>query len=204
MPRKTQRPHDPAAGTAARLQRLARAEAEERLSSSAPPETWGVAEAPLALPANAAVTTARDGRGRVAHAHRSDVFERLHGRGALSDAGLAAARRLERDVGLRAGRFRPASLVLVDSQGSAAGATERMVEAGRRVEAALATLGARQAALLRALVEPPMLRGELVDWRAATLRETGEKTPHGQATAVRLACEDLASTYKSLDRAPRR
>ena len=200
MSRRTHRPFDPATASAsARLVRLAAAEADARLTACAP-EAWGVAEAPLALTANREVTAVRDARGRVAHAHRTDVFETLHARGGLSDGQLAAARRLEQDVGLRAGLFRPASLVLVDSQGCAEGASQRMVDAGRRVDAALGRLGARQAALLRALVEPPMQQGRLVVWREAVRHATGETTPHGQAALVRAACDDLMSAYQTVDR----
>ena len=89
---------------AARLKRLEEAAAAAR-AEAADPARWGVDPAALALPAQAEVAAVRDHRGRVAHAHRTDVFERLHGRGGLSDGQLAAVRRLARDMGLRAGLF---------------------------------------------------------------------------------------------------
>ena len=204
MARRTTAPFDPAAHAAARLARLEQARAIDR-ADAAHPDRWGVATEALALPAHREVAAVRDGRGRVAHAHRSDVFERLHERGSLSDAQLAAVRRLEQDVGLRAGLFRPpADLVKVDAQARTEGATQRMLEAGRRVDAALAASGPRCALLLRALVEPGVLRGASVDWREVVARETGERNPHAQAARVRTACDNLMLAYQALDHARRR
>ncbi len=202
-----QTPFNPAAAAAERLKRLdkqAHAAAAER-ADAATPERWGVAAAALALPANAGVEAVRDGRGRVAHAHRTDVFERLHERGGLSDGQLSAARRLEQDIGLRAGLFRPpADLVKVDAQARVEGATQRMLEAGRRVDAALIAAGPRCAALLRALIEPAVLAGRSVEWRAVVARETAETNPPVQAARVRTACDNLMLAYQAADRTPRR
>ena len=197
-----QTPFNPAAHAAERLKRLdkqAQVLAAER-ADAANPERWGVAANALALPANRSVEAGRDGRGRVAHAHRTDVFERLHERGSLSDGQLAAVRRLEQDIGLRAGLFRPpAALVKVDAQARVEGATQRMLEAGRRVDSALAASGPRCALLLRALVEPGVLKGAAVDWREVTARETAETNPHAQAARVRTACDNLMLAYQAID-----
>ncbi len=199
---KTTRPYNPAAAQAERLKRLdkqAQADATER-ADAATPERWGVAADALTLPANAAVAAVRDGRGRVSYAHRTDVFERLHERGSLSDGQLTAVRRLEQDVGARAGLFRPPSdLVKVDAQARPGGATERMLEAGRRVDAALAAAGPRCALLLRALVEPGVLAGRSLAWREVVARETAETNPHAQAARVRTACDNLMLAYQALD-----
>ena len=201
-----QTPFNPAAAAAERLKRLdkqAQAEAAER-ADAAVPDRWGVAGETLALPANRAVEAVRDGRGRVAHAHRTDVFERLHERGSLSDGQLSAVRRLEQDIGVRAGLFRPpADLVKVDAQARVEGATQRMLEAGRRVDTALAATGPRCAFLLRALVEPGVLKGASVDWREVTARETAETNPHAQAARVRTACDNLMLAYQAIDHARR-
>ncbi len=206
MGRRTNRPFDPAAAERTRQARLmqdAQARARAR-ADDARPQAWGVAAAPLALPANRDVQAARDGRGRVVHAHRADVFEILHARGGLAEAELKAARRLEADMGLRAGLFRPGEAwVRVDAQGCSEGVTQRMVDAGRRVEAALAAVGPRQALLLRALVEPAMTRGAGIDWREVVARETREDNPHVQAAMVRSACDNLALAYRAIDAAPR-
>ena len=197
------RPHNPAAAMAARLLRLEQAVAAER-AEAADPARWGVDASALALPAQAEVTAVRDGRGRIAHAHRADVFERLHGRGGLSDGQLAAVRRLVRDMGVRAGLFRASpDLVKVDAQAKSDGATQRMLEAGRRVDAALAAAGLGSARLLRALVEPAAAAGQ-GDWREAVVRETGETNPHAQAALVRSACDNLRLAYQALDRDGRR
>ena len=204
MGRQPQRPFNPAAAAAERLARLEQARAAAR-ADAVHPERWGVAAEPLALPAQGDVAAQRDGRGRVSHAHRTDVFERLHERGSLSDGQLAAVRRLERDIGLRAGLFRmPADLVKVDAQARTEGATQRMLEAGRRVDAALAATGPRCAILLRALVEPAVLKGAAVDWREVVARETAEQNPHAQAARVRTACDNLMLAYQALDHARRR
>ena len=202
-----QTPFNPAAHAAERLKRLdkqAQAAAAER-ADAATPERWGVAAAALALPANREVEAVRDGRGRVAHAHRADVFERLHERGSLSDGQLCAVRRLEQDIGVRAGLFRPpADLVKVDAQARVEGASQRMLEAGRRVDTALAAAGPRCALLLRALVEPGVMKGVAVDWREVVARETAETNPHAQAARVRTACDNLMLAYQAIDHARRR
>ena len=201
-----QTPFNPAAHAAERLKRLdkqAQALARDRADAAAP-DRWGVAAEALALPANQAVEAVRDGRGRVAHAHRTDVFERLHERGSLSDGQLAAVRRLEQDIGARAGLFRaPADLIKVDAQAKVEGATQRMLEAGRRVDAALAASGPRCALLLRALVEPAILAGRSLDWREVVVRQTAETNPHAQASRVRTACDNLMLAYQALDHARR-
>ncbi len=206
MSRQTNRPFNPAAAAAERLKRLdkqAQAEAAER-ADAATPDRWGVAADALRLASNASVAAVRDSRGRVAHAHRTDVFERLHERGSLSAGQLAAVRRLEQDIGLRAGLFRSATdLVKVDAQAKVDGATQRMLEAGRRVDSALAASGPRCALLLRALVEPGVLKGAMVDWREVTARETAETNPHAQAARVRTACDNLMLAYQALDHARR-
>ena len=197
-------PYNPAAASSARLVRLEQAAALER-AQAADPRGWGVDAEALALPANRAVATVRDGRGRVSHAHRTDVFERLHERGSLSHGQLAAARRLERDMGLRAGLFRPPSdLVKVDAQAKTEGATQRMLEAGQRVESALSASGPRCALLLRALIERPAVQGQLVDWREVVARETAETNPHAQAAVVRTACDNLMLAYQAVCQAARR
>jgi hypothetical protein len=201
------KPFDPATAERQRQTRLTR-EGEARAKTRTDdgrPQTWGLAQGSLALPANQAVQTACDGRGKVVAAYRADVFDILHGRGALSDTELAAARRLETDMGLRVGLFRPSNLyVLVDDQGAVEGATQRMLEAGARVEQALAAVGPRQAVLLRSLVEPAIIHGRVVDWRAVVARETGETNPHVQAAMVRSACDNLALAYRAIDNPPRR
>jgi hypothetical protein len=209
MPKTPSRSYDPARAERerqarlerARLDKAVRAAETERAEGRAPPPRGGGA----AAPAHAEVEARRDGRGRIAHAHRTDVFERLHARGGLSDTELAAARRLARDMALRAGLLRPPSdLVKVDAQARTEGATQRMLEAGRRVDTALAAAGPGSARLLRAVVEPAATTASAgEDWRAAVARETGETNPHAQAARLRAACENLALAYLALDRGRR-
>jgi hypothetical protein len=197
MGRKNQKPFNPAAGIRPRRPELDPTE-------NARPETWGVALAPLNLPANADVAARTDGRGRVQYAHRVDVFEALHARGGLNDAELAAARRLEQDMGQRAGLFRPeASLIYVDAQGTSEGVTQKIVEAGRRVDQALSLVGPRQALLLRALIEPAVTKGVLTAWRTVVEQETRETNPVVQSPLVRSALDNLALGYQALDALPK-
>jgi hypothetical protein len=206
MGKTTSKPYDPAAAERRRQSRLTR-EGEARAQDKSDrirPETWGVAAHALSLPANQDVAAVRDHRGRVINAHRTDVFERLHARGGLSDAQLAAARRLETDMCLRARLFRQADpYLLVDCRGGVEGATQLMIEAGERVERALAAIGPRQAVMLRALIEPGV-HGRPVAWREVVARETAETNPHVQAAMVRCACDNLALAYQALDADPRR
>ena len=88
----------------------------------------------------------------------------------------------------------------VDAQAKVEGATQRMLEAGRRVDAALASAGLGSARLLRAMLEPAVTGVAGLDWREAVVRETGEQNPHAQAAAVRGACENLRLAYGAPDR----
>jgi hypothetical protein len=203
MPKRPTQVFDPAAAMAERLRRLEATASAERADAGSP-ERWGVAGEALALPAQADVEALRDARGQVTRAHRVDAFERLHDRGALGAELLAAVRRLERDIGERAGLFRAGlDLVKVDAQAKAEGATQRMLAAGARAEAVLAACGPRSARLLRALIEPALLAGRTVDWRETVARETGEANPHAQAAALRAACDNLLLAYRDIDRTGR-
>jgi hypothetical protein len=202
MAKRTQ-PTNPAALAAERLRRLEEA-ADAARADDAHPDRWGVAADQLALERHADVAATRDARGRIAHAHRADVFERMHERGSLSPAQLVAVRRLERDMGVRQGAYwAPVDLLRVDKSTRPEGATERMLEAGARVEAVLAASGARSALLLRALLEPTVYRGESALWREAVRLHTGEDNLVAQAAVVRAACDNLQLAYQDLDRAGR-
>ncbi|MGI9169766.1 MAG: hypothetical protein ACR2FH_06245, partial [Caulobacteraceae bacterium] len=91
--RKSARPSDPAAIAHRRAVERARERLIER-----DPAQWGINAAALDLAANADVEARPDPAGRAARIRRQDVFDRLRGRGALSQAALDAVRRLQGDI----------------------------------------------------------------------------------------------------------
>jgi hypothetical protein len=195
MARKRARPSDPLA--------LAKARAEAR-RDAAIPATWGLDAAALSLPANAAVVTTFDLARRPTRARRSDVFDLLLARGRLSQRAFDAVRRLERDIALLhrgsagVGGYEPR----VDRARSADAFNDVRLDAGRRIEAALALAGPASANLLRALLEEAPAQG--CDWRAVIERHCGERLADAQGAVLRLACENLAGAYGLIDQARRR
>jgi hypothetical protein len=198
--RRRVKPADPQAIILRRAQE--RAAAREAVKH---PDRWGVSEDNLTLPTAQSLEARRDGRGRVFHAYRSDVFDLLKGRGGLSDAQHEAARRLERDVAARAGLSGAEGLLtVIDSSGSREAVTQRMVDAGRRVDKVLARCGPSSCTLLRGLVEPMVLEGAIIMWRVVVERITGEGRAEVQAALVRRACVDLDEAYRAMDAMPAR
>lgn len=195
--RRGARPADPIAIA------LRRAEARAR---EAKPETWGLDGGALRLPANQAVSLARDAAGRTVRARRQDVFDSLAGRGRLGPEALAAVRRLQADIaslhrtGLGCSDWRPK----VDGGADPQQFVEAQLRAGRRLEAALSRSGAASARLLMALCEPEAALGQAAPWRDVVARIAGESLPDAQGALVRMACENLAAAYDALDRERRR
>src|SRR6185436_1189670 len=72
----------------------------EALAREREPQTWGADAEALRLPANAAVAVQKDLRGKIARARRRDVFELFRARGALSQNGHDAVRRLQDDIAI--------------------------------------------------------------------------------------------------------
>ena len=197
MGRRRAKPADPMA--------LAEARAEARRKARAP-ETWGLDAEALGLPANAAVTTAFDLAGRPTRARRQDVFDLLLGRGRLSQGAFDAVRRLQADMALL--HRGPAGVAgyepRVDRARSGDTFSDLRLDAGRRIEAALALAGVASAHLLRAVCEPGATLAEGGDWRAVVERECGERLADAQGAVLRLACENLAGAYGLIDRDRRR
>lgn len=184
----------------------ARERAQER-EDRKDPAKWGVDPSALSLPAQADVEGRLDQRGRVFHAYRSDVFDLLFGRKALSEAQHRAARRLEEDVAERAGLNGPEAGFQVIDCGSSpswsrAAVTSGMVEAGRRVDEILSLSGPSSSKLLMELVVPMVQRGTIIAWRGVVERVTKESREEVQSAMVRRACDDLAEAYKTFDARP--
>jgi len=197
---KTRRSKAPASPEAiARLRAAARA-------AAADPATWGVDAKALHLASQSDVAARLGPRGEVTRAHRLDVFDRLHARGALSDIAVGAVRRLQEDMaklhrtGLGVRDFAPR----VDVRARPGFFAETRLLAGQRVQAALDLAGPVSARLLRGLCETPAILGQNLDWRVVVEIETGERLPDAQGAALRAATENLAGAYRLIDQARRR
>jgi hypothetical protein len=188
-------------GRAANPIDIARRRAEER-ARDRDPANWGVAERTLLLAVNAEVETRLDPAGRVVRVRRQDVFDMLHGRGRLTPGALAAVRRLQDDIAClhRTALGGVDYLPRVDRSPNPQDFNDARRRAGARIEAALAIAGASSARLLAALCEPDVVLGRAADWRGVVERETGESLADAQGAALRMACENLAGAYRTIDR----
>lgn len=142
------------------------------------------------LASNATVQVRRNGQRQTLSARRLDVFDML--RKELIIGAFDAVRRLETDLAIERGehdRGRPDERVDGYRPGDR---TDDMLAAKARVIATRAAIGALDGALIIALLEAPLDR----DWRETVLKVTGERNPVAQATAVRMACANLALAYR--------
>ncbi len=174
--------------------------------ASADPANWGVNAEALSLPSQVGVVHGRGARGEVTRARRTDVFERLLARGALSVRGVLAVRRLQDDMAAwhRSGLGLSARLEAPSQGGARPGVmAEACLAAGARVRAALGLAGPASAGLLGALCETGAVRGLELDWREVVLAQTGERLADAQTAVLRAATENLAGAYALLDRRPR-
>lgn len=178
--------------------RLAR-DREERKD----PTKWGVSAEILTLASareDVDVVVDSQRRGRIVHAKRSDAFSLI----TMSPEQERAAKRYWRDWCHRAGVMTedPHNLELVDrSPGLAPGQqlTQRMLDAGGRLDDAHAMIGRADVQLLRGLVEPLVMQGQLHVWRVVVQKLTGETERHAQAAKVRSAVENLRLAYDDVD-----
>lgn len=206
MARHKRTPHDPAKAAAqkaaAKEARDLAAKADAKLRETNP-ERWGetrLTKTEIAAYDRHDVEYGVDPRGRLKHARKADCFHQLHSKGALTDEQLAAIRRLEADMIMRAGYGASApTLDKVDRSGDAAAITDTMVDAGKRVDDALALVGPPSSRVLKALVEPGV-ECQNVDWRAVVQIITGESNDRAQAAVVRLASQSLADIYPDVEK----
>ena len=217
--RRGRGPSSPEEVAEARRLREARARAAAR-AAERNPASWGVEPGQLALQAandaaaepDAALRgfgILKDKGGRARQALRSDVFDLLHARGGLSGEEHRAARRLHRDVEIRA-RAGPRlaqarSLEAGEGAGGGGGGApdpvDRAIDAADRVDEVLAAVGRADAALLLALAEA-LASGAIRPWRAVVLLVTGERDADRQPARVQGACANLRAAYDWLDREP--
>lgn len=163
-------------------------------------EAVGLSASAAALPSNDTVEVRREGRRHAEGARRLDAFEAL--RDSLSPGAYDAARRLERDLAIRAGEHdRGRSMLRVDCD-AGRDRTDEMLAAGQRARMALDRLGRRDGLLLVELIRPgPTVQLTCPTWRAVVAHVTGETNDRGQAAIVRNVCANLAEAYQARGRA---
>lgn len=140
-----------------------------------------------------------DAAGRILSAMRRNAFAALLRAGALSQNQHDAALRLMADWAIWKGLDgRPDPLVRVDGGTSAAElVSDRMLAAGRRVEAALADVGRADRRLLQALIAEAVETDRPKPWRSTVLRVTGETREKEQREKVVNALENLRLWYEA-------
>ena len=205
MSRKTKRARTPAQ-IAAELERARERraqEAAEQRSAAKDPKKWGIDMQELE---RQGVEVTASVRGGQAAAHRKDIFSRMLDGRLLSVAAFDAIRRLEADTTERRPPSGGSTGERVSSSGAKDVLSQRMLEAGRRVDAALGLIGRRDAAFLRELLEPHQVElGPPAErWRQVVRVMLGETQANAQAAALRSAVENLAWAYRELDNMPRR
>lgn len=185
------------------MMRAAERRARER-ATDAQPASWGIAPGFFELPANDDVDVRiQGGRGAVVRPRRrSDAFQILHASGSLSGSEYGASQRYWADWCARCGVIERETLRLevIQASGAADGATQGMIDAGKRVAQAHRHVGRATAQLLQALVEPLVARGEIRVWRELVRHATGASERHAQAALVVQACRDLVYAYDDIDR----
>jgi hypothetical protein len=149
------------------------------------------------------VRTGKDGaRQRVLSAERADPFTNIWRAGGIDTGQFSAAQRLLRDVMLANG-VREAETWRADPRPDAGLrgelVSQPMIDAGRRVADALATVGIRDRRVLEAFARA-MARGDAPPWRALVEAETGVTEKHRQGQVIEDVIENLRLGYDALDR----
>lgn len=182
--------------------RAAQRRAEEKIAMRNP-ENWGADGKALARQPDVRIVPGA--RGKVQTARRDDVFDRFLARGALSQHAHQAVRRLDADMTERRGEGERGSGEKVDGSGACDLVTQRMIDAGDRVDEALRLVGRRDALLLHELLEPRQVLATngLERWRMVVVVMTGESGKDAQPAVIRSACENLVHAYREIDARPR-
>lgn len=174
MSRKRNKPHDPAAAARHKAERMENAAEVARLR---------------AQPSTAVNVDKRT--GRLTGAWRLNCFNTL-----------LAAKCQERDAvdwleelvrtanGENAQERRPDHIRASNDGPPGQNISDAMIQASVRLEVVLENMAPQHGRMLMELLKPD---ADLITrWRGVVERCTGEKTPHGQAAAVRMACANLA------------
>lgn len=162
-------------------------------------EAVALPAASAALPANDSIEVRRGGRRNLEGARRLDAFEAL--REGMAPGAFDAARRLERDLTIRAGEHdRGRTFERVDCE-TRTDRADAMIAAGQRVDAVLSRMGERDAWLLVELIRPSTAMAlARPGWRAVVAHVTAETNDRAQAAVVRNICANLAAAYQAVDR----
>lgn len=213
MARKKRKPADPEAIAAAKREKARQALRAQHLADGVDPDIaqWGEEEVTRQrqqeLEAKG-VQLALDQRRRLKHAKHIDIWEQLAKRDGLTGAQYDAVRAFQETMAVRAraaGRGAAHGAPVVDSSGDACAVTDRMIEAGRRMDLTLALIGPPLSRLLSALMWPAVLC-EHYDWREIVARVAGEHEPHAQGALLRIAAQALVDVAPDVERklAPKR
>lgn len=136
-----------------------------------------------------------DHRGRIMRAKKMDAFDSID----LSSEELAAVRGFQDLLVQRAGLGGGGLSEKVDgSSESTRDKLDRMIEAGRKVEAFITLIGPPSAQVLEALLDPNS-DFRMLSWPDVVARLTGETTEAGQAATLRMAARGLVSVHGRVD-----
>lgn len=159
-------------------------------------EAVGLPAEAATLPQHANVEITRGGKAREGRRVEGNSARRLDAFAALKDGmrpgAYDAAKRLERDMHIRYGLHDHGRPERVDCEPQATDRTDKMIEAGERVDAVMSKLGEQEGKLLRDLISP---QAQHTTWRDVVLAHTGEANPHAQCAVVRAACLNLRDAY---------
>ena len=177
------KPHDPAARIKAENERREQAQEIERLKAS-----------------GAEVTLDRG--GKLISARRSNVFNLLLKRGSITQNHYDAAYTLANDWATWKGLDGKADRIgeLVDgSSGCREIVTDRMIAAGRRVNATLSALRPNSRIILEHFMVATVEEDRAMQWRGI-MERIGIKTPAKQVPALVEAVEDLRQHHEGRER----
>lgn len=181
---RRRKPHDPAAATQAAIRRREAEEEKRRLEAQG-------------------ATVKTDRTGRIVSAYRSNVFNLLLQRGTITPNHHDAAARLAEAwaawKGLDGGPEKRAEMV-DGCNGCAELVTDRMIRAGRAVNATLSEVHPLSRVILEAFMVATVEEDRPMAWRGI-MQRVGIVTRDRQTAAVTEALEDLRRVYQEPGRA---
>lgn len=145
------------------------------------------------LKAQPGVRVSVDGVGKLTGARRLDLFALLLERSTISQEQHDAVRWLEATMHVAMGwdspERRPDHIRATTEGAPGQSVSQTMIDASREVARIRDLFDPREWSVLEALLQPQA--AILTRWRDVVERQTGEKTDHGQAAALRRICERL-------------
>lgn len=181
MTKRKKRPYDPAAAARAALERI---DTENEIAR---------------LEAMGAVVKL-DQRRRVVSAYRSNVFNLLRERGTITPNHFDAAYRLSLEWAAwkgMDGRPEGGNAGFVDGGGGCQEiVTDRMINAGKRVQAILSTIARTERRLIEEFMVATVEQDRAMVWRALVIKATGEQVRDRQTALVVAALEALRQVFQ--------